>query len=195
MAVNPRRNTSLNRFRNALFRWLHKKYVALLPATEYCGFHLYFEPEQIENVVAGIKLLEHLYPRGYKRALKFTSTIVVTEMPTHYDEAAEACYLNLLNADSVEIAASLVHESTHAYLVKIRRIPYCGILKEKHERICMSEQTRFMNLYFATGSKEDAKKCREAWKRHLDQTLSTPWWQDSVLQRMSRFIRDQKKQK
>jgi hypothetical protein len=164
--------------------------VSLLPETEYRGFHLFLRHEDATTVVSGLKLLEELYPRGYKRALRFTSTIVDTDMPTHYDEAVEACYLNLVNADSVEVAASLVHEATHAYLSRVRRIPYRGILREKHEKICVSEQTKFMNLYFATGNREDAEKCRRAWEKHTDRALATAWWREGRLRRMLRFFKN-----
>ena len=163
--------------------------MSLLPETEYRGFHLFLRHEDVKTVVSGLKLLEDLYPRGYKRALKFTSTIVDTNMPTHYDDAAEACYLNLVDADSVEVAASLVHEATHAYLSKIRHIPYRGVLREKHERICVSQQTKFMNLYFATGNNEDAEKCRQAWKKYTDQALATAWWREGRLRRTLRLFR------
>lgn len=178
----------MNRLQNFLYRWLHKKYVSLLSETEYRGFHLFFRHDDAKTVVSGLKLLEELYPRGYNRALRFTSTIVETDMPTHYDKAAGACYLNLVDADPVEVAASLVHEATHAYLWKIRRIPYRGILREKHERICVSQQTKFMNLYFATGNEEDAEKCRRAWKKYTDHALASAWWHESRLRRMLRFF-------
>ncbi len=189
-------NLIVNRIRQAFDRWLHNKYVLLFTKIEYDGFQLFFRGEDVESVISGLKLLKELSPQGYKRAKRFVPTIVDTDLPTHYDQAAEACYLNILYTSSpVDIAAAIVHEATHGYLRKARHMRYQGMLKEKEERICLSQQGKFMNVYLEAFAGGDVEKCKEAWTQYANKSVASGWWQRGRLRDFMRLLQAWKDRK
>jgi len=184
--------SAMCQIRSAVDRFMHEKYVSQFKPQFHDGFRLlFFRPEDVAIVIEGLEVLKHLYPRGYKRAARFVPTIVETApLPTHYEAVGDACYLNLTYSRTpAEVAGSLVHEATHGYLIKIRHIQYRGVLKEKQERICFSQESKFLGLCFALMDKQEAAKCRAAWNQYVQEAFKTQSWEGGRLRRTWRVIR------
>ena len=167
---------------------IHKRYTSLFPLKEHDGFCLFFMPKDLPMVLEGLRLLQQHYPRAYRRAQRFVPTIVETNLPTHYDANVDACYLNLVDSpDPVEVAASLVHEATHGYLTQQRRMEHRGASSEKQERICMSQQGKFMAVCASVAGR-DVDEYKRIWKNYTEKSLVSRWWMEGKWSRLKRLL-------
>lgn len=108
--------------------------------------------DSLAEVVDALELVRRTDPRRFARVERFIKKIVLANWRTLglYNSVSGVCGLKKLaipeNSDSLAVynyAATLVHESTHAMLEE-KRFPYTRANRDRIERLCVSEEVRFL---------------------------------------------------
>ncbi len=126
----------------------------------------------------------------FARVKRGLSRILVTDAAgSAYLPLSNSCLLdkqNVVKRDSVRVALTIVHESTHALLLA-RAITPAGFSHVRVERCCVKQQLDFLKLLKAAGYKGT-----DAWATYLHESFAQPWWtEEAVFQRQQAMLRRQ----
>jgi hypothetical protein len=155
------------------------------------------EAGELAQLSAGIRLLGRVDPRRLRRAQRHTPYVTVSFTDrSSYDPDLRACRLASGSCESaLEVAGTLVHESTHGRLHDLG-FAYTAQSRERHERVCLEEEHRFVRralLTDAAGAEESGRRL-EALARWKQAMLDSRWWEQhpgrlAVLRQLLRELR------
>lgn len=137
-------------------------------------------PELVERLSDALQLIQEREPRRYRRLSKDIRRFLITRITgAEYFHTIRACMLSpqyLRKASTEQIAATIVHEGTHARLSS-RGIKYKPALRERIERTCVREE-----ITFAARLPNGADLIVAA-----NEKLDQPWWTEE--QELERRLR------
>jgi hypothetical protein len=144
VVIKPRRG-----IRNGIDR-LARKGVVKLSASQTIDGLVIVGDKGTDKIVAALGLIREFDPVRYKRLLRDVRQVLVTVLPASvagWAETSQACELDerylIREATTPEhVAATIVHEATHARLMR------CGIgyeekLRDRVERVCLRREIAF----------------------------------------------------
>ncbi len=168
-------------------RFYHLLLFAISAQRTTDGFTLYSvddDPVFFDRANQALAVLKRTDQRRYRRALRYTRVIAhVKQGGNFYNPHARAFYVHEYPDDIAYFASLMVHEATHGYLLhqRVRRD------KDRHERLCISEQLRFIAKCIRTQSHLTSTQQQamiEEWRSWFDQELASDWWDEKqVLKR------------
>jgi hypothetical protein len=144
----------------------------------------------LRHTIDALALVERTDGRRFKRVLRHIRYVVhqKSHVAGQYDQRLAACVvdferLNFPQGPAAALyvyAALLVHEATHA-AIHHRRIPYKGETRERIERLCHTEEARFLrrinpqlgNRWLERAYDLDAYEAE--WNLSWRQRLRTTW--------------------
>ncbi len=157
------------------------------------GFTLYsIENNQIffANAIAALNKLKEIDLRKYERARYLVPIIAhVRQGGNFYKQSAKAFYVDEVPDDILYFASEIVHEATHAYLLR-KGFRYYKEVRERHERICVKEQLSFIikSIKAQSNVTELQKQIyMQQWKEWFQEHLTSEWWHNKNIRR-SRFL-------
>jgi hypothetical protein len=176
--------------RRMILRAVHRGILRQLPASEIHGLTVYGSPREAERIGRALELLTRLDPRRSRRVLFFARQIVKSEQGTHYDPDACALYFDFSSPeDNLSDALALVHEATHVYLLQRRQLKYVGPGREKHERICIREESALLRLYSRDLPLAEQAAFLSKWSQYHEASLNSRWWERSRWSRVADLVR------
>lgn len=126
-------------------------------------------PQLVDRIREALRLIQEREPRRYGRLKKDVKRFLITRVAgAEYIHAIRACMLSpkyLSEGSTEQIAATIVHEGTHARL-SAQGIRYSPSLRERIERACVREEIVFASML------PNGADLIEAANDKLDQ----PWW-------------------
>ena len=182
MGQGPVQSGVLTRWHRKVYCALFERQLARLPRSVVDGVELYFPPAETQRVEEALALLRSVDPRRYRRLLRHLPRLTHSRVGTHYDATADAACIDVaLEGGTWRLAAALVHEATHAWLLKARRLDYQGPARERHERLCLREEYRFLTrvVQHAGWTPVAAAAWLERLQQEQREALSCAWWEDS----------------
>lgn len=156
-------------------RSIHDILVSCSSTTTDCG--LFFQ-----RCVAALDLLRAFDRRRFERLRRDVRGIALTTRGgSYYDHSLRHIFLDvdLIHNSPEYIAATLVHEATHA------RIYHAGVRnysaqRDRHERLCISQEIAFASRLPGA----------EALVERISEGLRRPWWNEHGRQvAVRRFVR------
>lgn len=167
-----------------------KRILMTIPKQEHDGFTLYYwatdSPDTFfKQAVDALDFLKSIDLRRYQRAKSHMPNIVLAGFGyDHYKSNVRAFFVDTLMATPSIFAESIVHEATHAYLLD-RGFKYNHDSRERHERICVSEQIRFqIKATMLDPAKTENQKIKsiQELKKGCEKTMETHWWVEKITQ-------------
>ena len=196
MRQTPR--SSVRLMPRGLIAWLgaalHRRAVSGLECVAYDGFCLFVGSDNrafVDAVTAALRLLQLVDARRYRRAQRHAPNLVRWPFQIgagHYLGPGQAYYMESAceTANPAAVAGSLVHEATHGYLAA-RGFRYWKA-RRRHERLCLTEQVRFLRRYLQwhpTCSEEEKRQALNAIEQWAQRAFASRWW--STTQRLRRI--------
>jgi hypothetical protein len=175
----PEQTSLLRRWHRRVYRALFNRALARYPSRELEGMRLHFEPDQAERVAAALRLLRAGDPPRYRRVRRHLSVLTGSQLGTHYDATADVGCIDVeQEGDGRMLAAALVHEATHAWLIKSWRVPCRGPWLERQERLCLREERRCLRRLLRHAHWPEKKV--EAFLARVEtahrEALAWAWW-------------------
>lgn len=131
----------LGQWHRQLYCALFQRGLARHPRQVVDGVTLHFPPQEARRVAEALALLRHADARRYLRLKRHLPVLTLSTVGTHFDATADAgCIDVALEGGAWPLAAALVHEATHAYLLKARGVPYEGQWRAWHEEMSLREE-------------------------------------------------------
>jgi len=153
-------------------------------ADSYKSFNLvYYNYSDSDNFMKitkqALDLIQNYDQRRYKRIEENLKTIAyIKKGVTYYDPYVKTCFVHNLPEYTSYLAATIVHEATHAYLFN-KYFPYSKRIKMVHEKIATQEHNRFMKkmIMLTPGLSEEEKNEKIAkLDQHFQKLMQTKWW-------------------
>jgi hypothetical protein len=175
----PEQPNLLQRWHQRVYRALFHRALARQPRREQDGVRLYFEPAQAERVAAALLLLRAGDPPRYRRVQRHLRVLTGSHLGTHYDATADIGCIDVeQEGEGRMLAAALVHEATHAWLIKVWRVPCRGPWLERQERLCLREERRCLHRLLRHAHWPDEKT--NAFLARVEaahrEALAWEWW-------------------
>jgi hypothetical protein len=160
-------------------RWiLLRALFALSPRSQAGGFEVIDVAEEegevtLDRLRSVLELIAQVDQRRYQRMQRDLKRIVLMKAGgPEYASETEACILSsgyVRDGDPGVVAATLVHEATHARLCKAG-IGYGRSIRARVEQLCVREEMAFA-----------VRLGRQDVLAHLQQKLASPWWTEAAL--------------
>jgi hypothetical protein len=196
MAWGGARSGLVRRWHQRVYRALFRRELARYPLQVLEGVALYFPRPEAERVVAALTLLREADPRRFRRVQRHLPVLTTSREGTHYDATADAgCIDVALEGSAWLLAAALVHEATHAYLLKARGVPYEGRWRPWHERLCLREELCVLRrvVRYADWPTPEAAEYLAGMEAQHREALAREWWDVPLLEQL-RTVRQRRQQ-
>ena len=165
-------------------RVYHRALFAIAKRQHFDTFTLYSvenDPKFFDQAIAALQLLRAVDPRRYRRVQRYMPIIAhVRQGANFYKHAARAFYVNACPDDAADFASEVVHEATHAYLAH-RGIRYTKKNRERHERLCTTEQLAFVTRAIQAQTHVPVPQQQALiaqWRHWFEEHLASKWWED-----------------
>jgi len=139
-----------------------------------------------------LSFLKNVDPMRFSRVKKFLPKMAYLKIGIDYFEASLSAFIvdDYSQSDACFFASKIVHEMTHARLHQ-KGLSYTDKMRARHEKLCLTEQYRFIRKAIAHTdwwTAEMKAKAIEEWTRWFENTLKSEWWEPHQI-RVKRFSR------